>query len=184
MSTGNSNWARLQAGFETLAKEGDANALWVFDASHGYQNTWSLSDAPNARLHRALWERIAEAGGSLPTRGSPYSMFPTRLLAEPSPAWRWCAALRHAGINVVHFGQNGLRSESGMLSNVASASGILCRRLAEAKPRRPMRARKRRTGALSDRVRATDRRSSNVDLALTNPPTQGASGEYVRGPEA
>ncbi len=123
-------WNGLEGEFGELAKEGEVNANWSFDASHGYQNTWSLSGAHHARLHRNLWARLAEAGANLPKKGAPYSMFPTRLLAEPCTASRWCAAVRHAGINVVRFEHRDLRAERGMLYKIAAASALLCKKLA------------------------------------------------------
>jgi len=124
-------WNELAVEFEELAKDGDANVEWVFYARKGIAAQWLISDDQTNVPHRDLWHLFGAAGRLLPTEGAPRSAFPTRLLREPTPDWRWLSALRHLNVHVVRRESLEFRSDRGMIHAVATASAKLCRRLAE-----------------------------------------------------
>lgn len=136
-------WERLAAEFEQLARAGDANLTWNFDASlQGVREHWSFADAPSEQMQRTLRDLLAEAGARLSAEGG-RRMFSVTLLAEPSPERLWFVALRHARINVLRFEPEGLRLDRGMIFDVAAASTILCWRLAKRSSPGPFRSRGR-----------------------------------------
>ena len=130
-------WESLASELELLNREGDAKLTWSFDTSlDGIREHWFFSEAPSERVESTLRDLLKEAGTHLPTAAGG-RMFPQKLLAEPASDRRWFAALRHARVNVMRLQPKDLRTDRGMIFDVAAASVTLCRRLAKLSARSP-----------------------------------------------
>lgn len=125
--TDSTRWKRLARDFELLAQDEDAELIWSFEASpHVIREHWSLANAPSERAERSLEALLVEGGSLLSTDRAARSMFPAKLLAEPSADRRWFSALRHARVNVLYSKPEAVRLDRGMVFNVAAASATLC----------------------------------------------------------
>ena len=123
-----SKWCDLASAFKDLDGR-DLAADWTFDQNG---TTWRIcgqnEDSHGSRL-RAL---LSEVGILLVQSESkpPERVFPSRLLAERDPMFRWLSALRYLHLNVRVLSTKEWRVNKGLIWDVPAASAWLCTTLA------------------------------------------------------